>query len=137
MMTNEGNGMQLQLRLLMASLLCMLAACQSPDERRDQGQETSGSVLALYATAAEASAVAAGQFGAHPIALVPRGDLVPATGCRVEAPGEAPRHATCMRSQAGMLGWLPGRVRGLLIEGPDLGPRYQASTGAVYLHADH
>lgn len=116
MMTNEGNGMQPQPqpqpqpRLLMASLLCMLAACQSPDERRDQGQETSGNVLALYATAAEASAVAAGQFGAHPIALVPPGDLVPATGCRGEAPGEAPLRATCMRSKAGMLGWLPGRV---------------------------
>jgi len=98
----------MQLRLLMAGLLFMLAGCQNLDERHDQGQAMSGSVLALYATAAEASAVAEGRFGAHPVALASQAELVPAAGCRIEAPGAAPLRASCMRSKAGTLGWLPG-----------------------------
>jgi len=99
--------LQLQLRLLMSALLCMLAACQSPGERRDQRRETSGVVLALYATAQEAADVAQGRFGAHPVALVPRDDLAPATDCTMPELGAKPRRATCMRTKAGSLGWLP------------------------------
>ena len=76
-------------------------------ERRDQRHEMSGSVLALYATADEALAVAQGRFGAHPVALAPRSDMEPATGCTMPIGSAAPRRASCVRTKAGTLGWLP------------------------------
>ena len=89
--------------IAMAGLLLMSSACQSLDE---EGAEMSGSVLALYASAAEAVAVSQGQFGAHPIALVQESELEPATGCLSGTVGQA--GARCMRSRStGRLGWLP------------------------------
>lgn len=90
------------------ALLALLTGCQSLDGPgagfARQGDARFGSVTALYRTAAEAGAVAMGQFGAHPTLLVRESELLPAADC----PGALSRvPARCMRTQDGQHGWLP------------------------------
>ncbi len=82
------------------ALLSLCAGCQSFDV-----DASFGKVAALYGSAAEAGAVARGQFGAVPIAMAADHELQAATGC--PAPGPAPQPAQCMRTKTGQLGWLP------------------------------
>jgi len=78
----------------------LLAGCQT----LGAADSHFGSVTALYRTAAEAGAVAMGQFGAHPTLLVQESELLPAADC----PGAQSRvPARCMRTKDGQLGWLP------------------------------
>lgn len=91
------------------SVLAALGALACCSGCQSFGNESAfGSVAALYASAADAGAVALGQFGPMPIALTPAQELQAASGCL--APGPVPQRlpALCMRSsKTGQLGWLP------------------------------
>lgn len=92
--------------LLVASLPALLSACQSLQPRQQ-----SAAVAALYASAAEAGAVAMGRFDADPLLLVPTSSLAPAQQCAGAMPvgslSAAGRRARCMRTTDGQQGWLP------------------------------
>lgn len=93
--------------LLAAALPALLSACQSLQPPRQQ----SAAVAALYASAAEAGAVAMGRFDADPLLLVPTSSLAPAQQCAGAMPAgtlsAAGRRARCMRTADGQQGWLP------------------------------
>jgi len=81
----------------------LLAGCQTP---APASEDFGSGLVALYASPAEATAVALGQFGAVPVALAREEELQPASDC----PGAraALQRCSCMRSlRTGQTGWVP------------------------------
>lgn len=101
--------------------VCVLAAVVLPlvlmATRQEETQETTPSVLAVYRSAADAGNVAAGRYGAVPVALVERSQLKTGFECQDRAdlhPGDA--SVVCVRLASGELAWaltseLPPKAR--------------------------
>jgi hypothetical protein len=91
--------------LLPLLILLPLVGCQTVQEG-DDGRDFGAGMVALYASPAEATAVALGQFGAVPVLLAREEELQPASDC----PGARAllQRCSCMRNvKTGQSGWLP------------------------------
>jgi hypothetical protein len=86
---------------LLAALLALCAGCAT----LSSDSETLGEVVSLYGSARAASEIAAGHFGAVPVAVVHERDLAPAESCAQADP--AWTRARCVKTSVGLLAWRP------------------------------
>ncbi len=93
----------------LAIMLAGLAGCQSMPA---DAPATSSEVVSVYASPFDAATVAAGRFGAVPVASASKRDLEAATQCPDAASGHN-QAATCVRTRTGTMGWVPSQAHRL------------------------